>query len=234
MIRSKKERNIPRRWRIVFRAGGLPLTVRWAAKNTLKSSTWARRTSAKPTISGCELTRNPAKQRSVLSATSTSRGTHRHGQLIDIRPGSDRQQRCVGDHLFPVPMTNRLGPARFDRGSGAHRKIPAASRRSGQLHGGTHLQASHQQDGDRPVSTRSNGGRPGPGSPPTPSPLRAVWSGRCGAAGDTSPAADRLCSWRHGQSARSRRSTVRHRGRAPFNDTNSRSLAASDGRSELR
>ena len=53
MIRSKKLRSIPSRWRIVFRAGGVPLTVRCAAKNSLKSSMWVRRTSVNPTRSGC-------------------------------------------------------------------------------------------------------------------------------------------------------------------------------------
>ena len=53
------------------------------------------------------------------------RGAHRHGQLIQITPGSDGEQRCVRDHEIPVVMAAGVVVGGLSEGSeGAHRRIP--------------------------------------------------------------------------------------------------------------
>ena len=57
------------------------------------------------------------------------RWAHRHCELIQITPGSDRKQRCLGDDEAPLVMPadtviGGLVGGFVDGGDGAHRRIP--------------------------------------------------------------------------------------------------------------
>jgi hypothetical protein len=57
------------------------------------------------------------------------RGSHRHGQLIEITPGSGSEHWRVRDHQVPIAVTQRTVRARIvdgvsERSGGAHLRIP--------------------------------------------------------------------------------------------------------------
>ncbi len=76
---------------------------------------------------GMRLDEEPGEAAQRVVGDIDGRRSHRHRQLIDISPGSDRQQRRMSDYRFPVAMTNHLDQAAVEGCDGAHLRTPAVA-----------------------------------------------------------------------------------------------------------